>query len=614
MISDLSLDSKKLIEEFESFILSVSGWRKIFSKNGTEDSLDTAIDSHNQFLALLSVKIVGEFWLSHAKRPVILVGSDTRPTSPALLELAIYQLYEMGCHVIVAEQICIPELCAACQQWPYVDGFFYISASHNPPGYNGFKFGLGDGKILPGHLCSSLIEKFYQEVSHYIMMLEKAQQIDFWEKWVYRGPQIPMPMIKSQTHQAYLHFLQQVAGGFSSISENEMVIYEIKKEITHRPLGILIDYNGSSRIMSCDRQYLDIFGVQTAVVGDIPGVFTHEIVPEGAGLKVCQTMLVKQHDRNKAYVLGYVPDCDGDRGNLVIYDKQKNEGLPLEAQRGFSLCVLSELAYLKRIGTPMEKVAIVVNDATSLRVNYICRIFGVQLFVVETGEANVIQKATELRESGYTVRFYGEGSNGGNITFPSTGRDPLNTLTSIIKLLYLRGEHGLMEIWCNLNGLVCPKEFDLSYILTTFPMYETTNVFEKESLLLGVRNPGRVKQNYSKIFKKLWPQWQPKLYKTLAVVDYQFISYEGQNILEDQVSPGTGGLRIMLYQEMRNPVALFWMRASKTEPVMRLLVDVEHHSAAIYQWLYQYHYGILSYAAELGNEEPDLSLLDHLIS
>ena len=613
MASLKGLKPEELEKSFQKFILSPSGWRKVFAIDGDEDSLSAQISESDIFLTLLSVNTIAQFWFLHSPRPVILVGSDTRPTSENLLDVVTHELYRVGCHVLMAGTIPIPELAACCQKRNYIDGFFYVSASHNPPGYNGFKFGRGDGKILPASECNVLINDFKENMQQVLTSLEKGENISLWQSWLQREDQVPYPNMKAQAYRDYIVFLQDVAGGGPSANENEMLIYQIKKEVLNRPLGILIDYNGSSRIFSCDRDYLEQFGVQTAVMGDTPGKFDHEIVPEGKGLQACQEALARQYERNSAYRLGYVPDCDGDRGNLVVYDENKQEAIPLEAQTGFSLCVLSELAYLKRSGAQMSKVAVVVNDATSLRVAYICRVFGAQIFVAETGEANIIEKAAALREQGYIVRMYGEGSNGGNITYPSTGRDPLNTLTSIIKLLYLRGESGLVEIWCQLNQIFCPREFDLFYILTTFPNYHTTNVFAKESLLTGISDQAMLKKNYERAFIALWPEWQPKLYKTLAIVDYRFISYEAQDELLDTVTLGPGGVRVMLYQENQHPIGFFWMRASKTEPVLRLMVDIEHHSGAIYQWLYRYHHGLLSYAAQLGNDKVDLRAIRHLV-
>ena len=40
------------------------------------------------------------------------------------------------------------------------DGFMYISASHNPVGHNGIKFGLSSGGVLNGTENAKLVKEF----------------------------------------------------------------------------------------------------------------------------------------------------------------------------------------------------------------------------------------------------------------------------------------------------------------------------------------------------------------------------------------------------------------------------------------------------------------------
>ena len=50
-----------------------------------------------------------------------------------------------------------PEVMAYARK---LDGFIYISASHNPIGHNGIKFGLNDGGVIDGEKSKVLIENF----------------------------------------------------------------------------------------------------------------------------------------------------------------------------------------------------------------------------------------------------------------------------------------------------------------------------------------------------------------------------------------------------------------------------------------------------------------------
>ena len=50
-----------------------------------------------------------------------------------------------------------PEIMAYARM---LDGFIYISASHNPIGHNGIKFGTNDGGVLNGTENAALVKDF----------------------------------------------------------------------------------------------------------------------------------------------------------------------------------------------------------------------------------------------------------------------------------------------------------------------------------------------------------------------------------------------------------------------------------------------------------------------
>ncbi len=53
--------------------------------------------------------------------------------------------------------------------------------------------------------------------------------------------------------------------------------------------------------------------------------------PKGRTLTLCMESLTALHQKNPALVLGYVPDNDGDRGNIVYINDRKTATI-LEAQ------------------------------------------------------------------------------------------------------------------------------------------------------------------------------------------------------------------------------------------------------------------------------------------
>ena len=70
---------------------------------------------------------------------------DTRPTGPAIAETMLRVFLAKKIAVSYTGIIASPEIMVYAHS---ADGFVYISASHNPIGYNGIKFGLNDGGVL----------------------------------------------------------------------------------------------------------------------------------------------------------------------------------------------------------------------------------------------------------------------------------------------------------------------------------------------------------------------------------------------------------------------------------------------------------------------------------
>jgi phosphoglucomutase len=283
--------------------------------------------------------------------------------------------------------------------------------------------------------------------------------------------------------------------------------------------------------------------------------------------------------------LGYVPDCDGDRGNLVIWDN--GAARIVEAQEVFALCCVAELAHLVwteeqeagTAGVAPRKIAIAVNDPTSLRVDRIAQAFGAQVFRAEVGEANVVGLARKLREQGYIVRILGEGSAGGNITHPSAVRDPLDTLLSLVKLLCVRGDRGFFSIWLQRGGGEYRDNFSLSDVIASLPPFVTTGVYEDEALLkVKTADHGALKNRYQTVFLREWENRKDPLRKKYGIESWEAAAYNGMEERRGITrfgDAGRGGLKVQFLNRAGIPIAAIWMRGSATEPVFRIMADAE---------------------------------------
>jgi phosphoglucomutase len=503
-----------------------------------------------------------------------------------MADAVIRCLLASGIAVRFASVTAAPEIMAFARSGG-LSGFVYISASHNPIGHNGLKFGLDDGGVLAASEALPLIGEFRSFMCRGDRAAVLLKLLDSADPEALDEVYAASAQVKGEACKAYLDFARETAeGGGSGILER------IARGIAERPLGVVADFNGSARTLSIDGDLLAGLGARLYAMNDKPGQIAHRIVPEGESLEPCRLFLERVHGADPSAALGYVPDCDGDRGNLVIWDEREQRARSLEAQEVFALACVSELAHLvwtgelryNSKGKALDKVAVAVNDPTSMRVDRIAGAFGAAVFRAEVGEANVVGLGRKLRKQGYTVRVLGEGSAGGNITHPSAVRDPVNTLLSLIKLLAIRSEgerKGFFELWRGLSGQAgaCPPDFGLADIIASLPAFVSTGTYSPEALLqVRTADHGLLKSRYQRIFLRDWDARKESLRSRYGITGWEAAAYKGMKErrgITDFSAAGRGGLKISFLKDDGKATACLWMRGSGTEPVFRVMADVE---------------------------------------
>jgi len=596
---------KNIKKVLDDMILSASGWRGIFACN--EESKNEQISETHGVIcaaaAYIFVEYIGSLNMSGKTR--ILLGTDTRPTGKAIIEAMLPVLIASGCDVSYAGVTAAPEIMAWARSnnnsSNYCSGFIYISASHNPIGHNGIKFGLTDGGVLAADEAVKLIDRFRlfldrDDCAAKIETLNSSANLRQ-VKEVYDN----ITAAKSEAQKAYYDFCGEVVWGSNNhrISgasrETSLVVpaaaCALKEGLTKRPFGIVCDFNGSARTTSIDRDFFSALGFKFISINDEPGQIAHRIVPEGESLEPCRRLLEEEHSRDPSFVMGYVPDCDGDRGNLVIWDDAAGIAHALEAQEVFALACAAEFSYLVWTGelqitdsNKACKAAIAVNDPTSMRIDRIAETFGVSVFRAEVGEANVVSLARKLREEGYLVRILGEGSAGGNITHPSAVRDPIHTVLAIAKMLCIRsgnGNLGLFEIWRDVSGQIDKyrEDFTLADIIAGLPKFVTTPAYSKDAVMrIKTNDHTLLKNRYQQIFLREWERRKDELKSNFAIYEWEAIAYNGiaeKHSLKNFGEAGRGGLKILFLNSEGRGTAYIWMRGSATEPVFRIMADVD---------------------------------------
>lgn len=559
-------------------ILSASGWRKVFAKTGDEQDKTPEISEDSIKLSVIAANVFFDYLKETTKQenPVIAIGYDTRPTGPAIAGAMLHALVAKNAIIQFSAVTSAPEIMAYAKK---LDGFIYISASHNPIGHNGIKFGTNDGGVLNGTENAKLVQEFLKRLQDDNQVKKDVEIAYNCSSSLLRSVFQTSESSKHNAKKAYYDFIKHTISDSDNADHQKDFFEMLQTFAKERTIGVVCDFNGSSRALCIDKNFFKEQNINFYSINE--NEIVHEIIPEAENLiYVAQEMERLQKEGYKDAVLGYMPDCDGDRGNIVYWDEKLQKAVILKAQEVFSLSVLAELTYSiwKNSSDSSFKPAVAVNCPTSMRIEEIANKLDAKVFRAEVGEANVVNLAREKRAEGYNIRILGEGSNGGTITHPASVRDPLNTIFAFIKLLLIR-EDGLYSIWCKKNGNQFNPNFTLTDILESLPEYTTTGVSEPRAVLkVKEKDNAKLKASFQKVFEKQWEQKKAELAKSYGIVSYKVAITNGtkeQIEIKDFSLSKTGGLKIIFYNNQELPIAFIWMRGSGTEPVFRIMCDVK---------------------------------------
>lgn len=592
---------QELLAAHDSFLVSPSGWRKVFVASGNEEDNSGEVSRADLYLTALAVMAVADHlkqdasW--HDKR--VLVGIDARPTGAVLAEVVMRILLASGITVrylfiAAAPQIMADSALSGCT-------FFYISASHNPIGHNGFKIGK-EGGVLTAAQVTPIIAFFRQLVADKESCRSARSLSASVDLKAYGQVLAAVDHEKSVSLRRYRQLLHMTTTSSADPSVMAERMRAIKANTSDHPVGIVGELNGSARCVSIDSTFLADLGVKTRFFNDTCRQVVHPIVPEGPNLEDCRMALEAAHRDDPSFRLGYVPDNDGDRGNLVYLRESDGRATILGAQDLFALVAATELTLARR---EQAKVAIAVNCPTSLMIDSIATRLGVKVARAEVGEANVVQLAQNLREQGWAVRLLGEGSNGGTITHPCKVRDPMNTLATLVRLLTDRALFDEVSDCCQgVTGL----PMDLEHALQSLPARTITGGFSPEAAMrIKTMAHGKLKAAYEHLFEHQWQKRAAELHQLFGITGWREEQTEGI-VCRIGVGPAyrsgheRGGLKIVFMNAHGDDTDFIWMRGSGTESVFRIMADAAGHDQSRHDYLLAWQRSLVQAADQMCSE------------
>ena len=230
-------------------ITSASGWRKVFAISGDENDNTTQISENDQILSGIAAEVFADYIIEKSSSPIVILGRDTRPTGKAICEAMLKVLVAKNIRVKYPGIIAAPEIMAYGKS---ASGFIYISASHNPIGHNGIKFGLDDGGVLNGtenaRLVKALNEKCADdaEIERIKAILNEHKSPKTANSPEEARDEVQEILAQSQKSKveakaAYMSFSKEVISASSDQSEQEKLFSKIRQNLLSNKFGIIAD-------------------------------------------------------------------------------------------------------------------------------------------------------------------------------------------------------------------------------------------------------------------------------------------------------------------------------------------------------------------------------------
>ncbi|MCH8004203.1 MAG: hypothetical protein IH934_06260 [Nanoarchaeota archaeon] len=359
---------------------SFSGIRGIY-----DDGLNKQVAARYAFSYLSLLK-------NKNKNIKIVIGNDTRP-SKDILKNAVIEV--LDCDIIDLGIASTPMTEFAVRHFK-ANGGIIITASHNEPYWNGFKFLDKDGAVLRPKDMDWVIKKYNE--------IKKLDNETFLNKHLYKNKNPGKIKIKK-----IINKYDEINNTYSNYILN-FLSKEDKYKIKNSKLKIILDPNGGTGIIA--KKILESLNVKVHGINMKYGIFNHIIEPNEDSL-----LYLTNDVREKKYDFAAGFDCDADRVEVIT-----SKGLV----SGNKLLALIADEILSKA----KNKIIVVNDATSSVVKEISEKYSAKYIETGVGEINVVDKIYELK-----APLGGEGSSSGIIIPPSKCRDGILTLIYLLKII-----------------------------------------------------------------------------------------------------------------------------------------------------------------------------------
>lgn len=382
------------------------GERRLFGTNGIRGI------ANKELTPEIAAKIggaIGTFF----KQGKLIVGHDARTSGPMLTNAVIAGLNAAGCDVFFGGMAPTPALQYATKNRG-MSGGVIITASHNPPEYNGIKVVWSDGIELSREQEIEIEDIFFYEKASYVE----------WRK-------IGRISVVGNIIDEYVEAVKKHVNA---------------DKIAEKHYHIVIDAANSVGNLAIPRLVRELGCKVTTINGDIDGTFPGRLPeprPENLG-ELASTVRAFKADLGVAF--------DGDADRAIFVDERG------EVHWGDKTFALVEKRFLER--NPGEKVVTPVSSSTLIK--DIAEAYGGELVLTKVGSVIVSQTMKKLK-----AKLGGE-ENGGIFYGPHQPvRDGAMTTALILEIMAENGRklssllEELPKYFIEKGKVECPENLKL---------------------------------------------------------------------------------------------------------------------------------------------------------
>ena len=294
----------------------------------------------------------------------VIVGGDTRASHDELKAAVIVGLRKMGCHIIDCGVVPTPTLAMMVRK-ESADGGIMMTASHNPPEWNGLKFFSPQGIFINPTKMMALCDRY--TLGNLVIGADKTEE--------------SMLTLLDTGIQTHVH---------------EIMHQTPVDLITSQNIKVVIDMdNGAGTAI--DPYFVEQFGLDATLLFEkTDGNFERHPEPVPSALTKLSEVV-----KETGAAVGFAQDPDADR--LVLCDEAGNI-----LSEDYTLA-LSMRYYLSKHTDPKDKL-VVANLSTSRIFDDVAAEFGCNVLRTKIGEVHVAEAIVEE-----DAIFGGEGSSSGVI-------------------------------------------------------------------------------------------------------------------------------------------------------------------------------------------------------